>query len=140
MRAILFELQRCSRLRHEGAPVIACRPASHFFCVLKRMPRDQSSGTGEPHCGSHCHGRTATPPLPIALPLRHYLSNTPHYVQATATRGAVAGARVTRVGNTAANFWPLWWADQHSANLSHAAGDYTEGWSAYSDQPPLASS
>lgn len=48
---------------------------------------------------------------------------------ATATRGAVAGASVTRVGNTAANFWPMWWADQHRANLSHAAGDYTEGWS-----------
>ena len=58
---------------------------------------------------------------------------------APAAAGPVPGARVTRVGETAANFWPLWWADQRVANLSHAAGDYTKGWSAYSDQPPLAS-
>ena len=52
-------------------------------CVSKRMPRDQSSRTGEPHCGSHCHDRTAapTPPPPIALPLRHCLFNTPYSVQ-----------------------------------------------------------
>ena len=44
------------------------------------MPRAGSSRTGEPHCGSHCHDRTAAPPLPIALPLRHCLVNTPHSV------------------------------------------------------------
>ena len=39
---------------------------------------------GEPHCGSHCHDRTAAPPLSIALPLRHCLFNTPPYAQAGA--------------------------------------------------------
>ena len=42
------------------------------------MPRGQSACNGEPRCGSHCHDRTAAPPLPIALPLRHCLFNTPH--------------------------------------------------------------
>ena len=46
------------------------------------MPRVESSRTGEPHCGSHCHDRTAAPPLPITLPLRHCLFNTPHSAQA----------------------------------------------------------
>ena len=52
------------------------------FCVLKRMPRDESSRTGEPHCGSHCHDRTAAPSLPITLPLWHYWLNTRHSAQA----------------------------------------------------------
>ena len=50
---------------------------------------------------------------------------------------AVQGT-ITRAGTEHANFWPLWWADQRFANLSHANGDYT-AWSAYSDAPPLAS-
>ena len=63
---------------------------SHCFVlrdgVLKHgMPRDQSSRAGEPHCGSHCHDRTAAPPLPIALPRRHCLFNTPHSAQAAPT-------------------------------------------------------
>ena len=35
--------------------------------------------TAAPHCGSHCRPRTATPPLPIALPPRTaYLRFIPH--------------------------------------------------------------
>ena len=63
--------------------------------MLKRMPRVESSRTGESHCGSHCHDRTAAPPLPIALPLRHCLFNTPHAVAglpAQFTPGAAAAA------------------------------------------------
>ena len=49
-----------------------------FLCVLKRVPRVDPSRTGEPHCGSHCHDRTAAPPLPIALPLRGTADLTRH--------------------------------------------------------------
>jgi hypothetical protein len=57
---------------------------------------------------------------------------------ANATATATAKGTVTRAGESSANFWPLWWADQKAANLSHANGDYTT-WSIYSDAPPLAS-
>ena len=49
------------------------------------MPRVESSRTGEPRRGSHCHDRTAAPPLPIALPLRHCFVNTPHSAQGLKT-------------------------------------------------------
>ena len=52
------------------------------------MPRAESSRAGEPHCGSHCHDRTAAPPLSIALPLRHCLFNRPHSAQASPKSGA----------------------------------------------------
>lgn len=50
------------------------------------------------------------------------------------------GGQHTRLGNRAANFWPLFWEDQARANLSHASGDYLPGLSPYSDSPPLSSS
>ena len=41
-----------------------------FFCMLNTHASCWgASRTGEPHCGSHCHDRTAAPPLPVALPM-----------------------------------------------------------------------
>ena len=69
-------------------------PVAQILCVLKHVPRDQSSRTGEPHCGSHCHGRTAAPPLPIALPRRHCIfCKTRHILQGDGKRGAVGRDR-----------------------------------------------
>lgn len=53
--------------------------------------------------------------------------------------GPVANAVATRVDDTHANFWPLWWADATAANLTVAAGDYNSGWSLLSDAPPIRS-
>ena len=58
---------------------------------------------------------------------------------ARAAGAPVPGATATRVGAAAANAWPVWAAAAAAANLSYAAGDYTPGWSALSDSPPLAS-
>jgi len=58
---------------------------------------------------------------------------------ASVPRGLVVGATEQRVDDSHANAWPLWRDAATAANLSHANGDYTEGWSAYSDSPPLAS-
>ena len=65
------------------------RPVSQCS-VLKRMLRVEPSHTGAPHCRSHCHARTAAPPLPIALPRPHCLFNTPHIAAGT---GVVGGVR-----------------------------------------------
>jgi hypothetical protein len=54
--------------------------------------------------------------------------------------GNVPSASATRVGQLSANAWPAWTAAASAANLSFAAGDYNEGWSALSDTPPLRSS
>ena len=49
-------------------------------------------------------------------------------------------AFATRVLDDAhAQFWPAWRADAAAANISRAAGDYQDGWSEYSDNPPIAS-
>ena len=77
-----------------------------FFCVLTRMHRVESSRTGEHHCGSHCHDRTAAPPLSIALPLRHCLFNRPHAAQATAAT-AQGGKRAGRTTATCPLEGPL---------------------------------
>ena len=39
----------------------------------KRVPRVEPSRAGEPRRRSHCHDRTAAPPLPTAQPLRALL-------------------------------------------------------------------
>ena len=70
---------------HEGYSDGTARLARRF-CMLNRIPRVESSRTGEPHCCSHCHDCTAAPPLPIALPHRHRLFNTPRFAQADAIK------------------------------------------------------
>jgi hypothetical protein len=53
--------------------------------------------------------------------------------------GKAPSASATRVGQLSANAWPAWATAASAANLSFAAGDYNEGWSALSDTPPLRS-
>jgi hypothetical protein len=49
-------------------------------------------------------------------------------------------ANITRVDDEHANFFPLWVEAWNKANLSHANGDFSDGWSAWSDNMPLSSS
>ena len=56
-----------------------------------------------------------------------------------AAQGRALAATATRVSQEEGNAWPAWAAAAAAANLSHSAGDYAAGWSAWSDSPPLAS-
>ena len=74
-RCRLHGMERAQSAHHVEADAKG-RPVSHSFCVLKHLPRVEPSHTGAPHCRSHCHARTATPPLSIALPLSRCLFHT----------------------------------------------------------------
>ena len=94
-RLLFQQLWRQRRARrHQGGARPRHGP-SRMFCVLKCVPRVGSSRTGEPHCGSHCHDRTAAPPLSIALPLRHCSCNTPPLLAQACQRAGAVRRRAT---------------------------------------------
>ena len=49
------------------------------------------------------------------------------------------GARATRLDGAHGTWWAAWRADALAANLSRAAGDYTAGWSEWSDNVAVES-
>jgi hypothetical protein len=58
---------------------------------------------------------------------------------AVSRAGPIAGAVVTPLDGAHGTWWRAWREDAAAANLSAAAGDYTQGWSEFSDNIAVAS-
>jgi hypothetical protein len=136
------------------SPCIPCKGASAQSIVDASVTVHGGAGAGgtlralvfhhHPHFNALAEG---VPPVTAQLALcgvqtaaATAAATTPaaRFKTASPAPGAIKGT-ITWAGESSANFWPLWWADQKAANLSHANGDYTS-WSVYSDAPPLSSS
>jgi hypothetical protein len=123
---------------------------AHRLTGMSWVPLVNSSGGGGSDPLSIVDGVAGASPAAVTILLFHHhpALNTTAVVPisaelslcgASAPPGPLTAATVTRVSDEVANFWPLWRSDAMASGLSHANGDYSPGWSADSDAPPLQS-